>query len=66
MKTKCQYCGTTQEPFHRDHIVPPRERGGGDDARNSIITCAACNLEKGDRTPTEWRSNGLPPWIYES
>lgn len=64
MTTKCQYCGSTQEPFHRDHIVP-RSRGGGDDTRNCVIACAACNLEKGARTPTEWRANGLPPWIYE-
>jgi hypothetical protein len=33
----------------RDHIMP-RCLGG----QKGIVVCHACNMEKSDRTPTEW------------
>ncbi len=61
----CGYCGATGGTMHRDHIVPA-SRGGGDEAHNCVVACAKCNLEKSDRTPSEWRPQGLPSWIYDS
>ena len=51
---QCQYC--TRRPGHRelnvDH-VQPRSRGGEDSWTNLVISCRACNLKKGRRTPLE-------------
>lgn len=63
-RVACGFCGQVAEEMHKDHIIP-RSRGGGDDARNCLVSCAACNLSKSDRTPSEWRPSGLPSWIYE-
>jgi hypothetical protein len=60
----CGFCGQTFDRMHKDHIVP-RSRGGGDDARNCIVSCPGCNLEKSNRLPSEWKPTGLPAWIYE-
>lgn len=60
----CGFCGRIADVMHQDHIVP-RSRGGGDEAWNCIMSCPGCNLEKSDRTPSEWKREGLPVWIYE-
>lgn len=67
----CGYCGRAiskdardDSKLHEDHIVP-HSRGGGDDARNRVNSCTPCNLEKSDRTPSEWKPEGLPAWLYE-
>lgn len=32
---------------------------------NCVIACRSCNLEKRDKTPSEWRPVGLSAWLYE-
>jgi len=51
----CVYCGSTEGPFHFNHIWPV-SRGGSDDASNIVVACAPCNLSKGGKTLREWRS----------
>lgn len=60
----CGYCGATDRVLQRDHIIP-HSRGGGDDARNCLLACVQCNIAKHNRTPSEWRPQGLPVWIYQ-
>ncbi len=48
---RCQYCGTTSR-LTVDHVLP-RSRGGESTWDNIVTACAPCNLEKGDRLPTE-------------
>jgi 5-methylcytosine-specific restriction endonuclease McrA len=53
---RCRYCGMhgeaergpDGEPWHIDHVYP-LGRGGKTTPRNLVLSCAACNLEKGDR-----------------
>lgn len=49
----CSYCGTTDGPFHLDHIMP-WSRGGEHTVENLTVACASCNRAKGDKTPQEW------------
>ena len=48
---RCQRCGGYRD-LHLDHIVP-ESRGGGSTPANLRVLCAACNLEKGNRTDEE-------------
>lgn len=53
---RCVYCGCDIEGEpHCDHVIP-FSRGGGNTLDNLATACARCNIEKGDRTPDEWRS----------
>jgi hypothetical protein len=52
--TLCAYCGE-REASHQDHVIP-RSKGGSDSIDNMVPACADCNLEKGNRTPDEWRA----------
>ena len=54
----CQYCGDGDE-LTFDHLIP-RSRGGRTVWENVVTSCAACNLEKGGRTP---RESGMHPAI---
>lgn len=60
----CAYCGG--EATQVDHIVPVA-LGGTDDRRNLAPACGRCNVEKGNRTPEQWkawrlnRSRSWPP-----
>ena len=51
---QCQYCGRrpSQRDLNVDHIMP-RSRGGADSWENLVVSCRACNLRKGRRTPPE-------------
>jgi 5-methylcytosine-specific restriction endonuclease McrA len=51
---ECQYCGVRPgvRGLNVDHVLP-RSRGGGDTWDNLVISCHACNLKKGRRTPEE-------------
>lgn len=49
----CVYCGATNLPLERDHIIP-RSRGGSDRASNLTVACRRCNQDKGDRTASEY------------
>lgn len=41
----CRYCGTTEGPFHCDHVYP--ESQGGKTVFNNLATaCKRCNLKK--------------------
>ncbi len=55
----CQYCGDSYDTrdLTFDHVVP-RSRGGVTSWENVVTACAGCNLNKGNRTPTE---SGLKP-----
>ncbi len=50
---RCAYCGSTDGPFHLDHVVPV-SRGGHSRPDNLVVACVPCNLSKGAKTPTEW------------
>lgn len=49
----CFFCGKAlshkggKQEFHIDHFQPV-SRGGSSDIRNLVLTCIACNLEKGN------------------
>jgi 5-methylcytosine-specific restriction endonuclease McrA len=51
---QCQYCGSRpgMQQLDVDHVWP-RSRGGTDSWENLVISCRACNLQKGQRTPEE-------------
>lgn len=50
----CTYCGI-DESLHCDHVVPKSK--GGDESPNNLTTaCKSCNLSKGDKLLSEWRS----------
>lgn len=49
---RCVYCGNCSGPFHIDHIIPVA-KGGTDVLSNLCVSCRACNLSKGARTPEE-------------
>jgi len=53
---RCRYCGMYGDedrgadgtPWHIDHVMP-LALGGRTVARNLVLSCAPCNLQKGDR-----------------
>lgn len=49
----CRYCGTTDGPWHIDHVHPVR-LGGTDALENLTVACAPCNLSKGGKTLAAW------------
>jgi len=57
----CQLCGTTEEPFHIDHIIP-RSKGGTSDMDNLQVLCKRCNLAKGSRSV--FLSEGTTPPVF--
>jgi|SRR5579872_376392 len=64
---RCVYCErllTEETGKHRDHLIP-KSRGGSDDVENCVVACATCNMNKRDKTPSEWHPTGLPSWVYE-
>jgi 5-methylcytosine-specific restriction endonuclease McrA len=50
---KCAYCGVENVPLEIEHIIP-RSRGGSNRVSNLAISCRVCNLEKGNRTASEF------------
>lgn len=62
----CTYCGQqgTAEAgpdaltWHIDHVIPV-SRGGPTLPTNLTLSCAGCNLSKGDRTPIEYMRRGV-------
>jgi 5-methylcytosine-specific restriction endonuclease McrA len=50
---KCAYCQkAVGKKYHVDHIVSVA-KGGGNGRRNLQITCAFCNVSKGERDPID-------------
>lgn len=62
---KCHYCGiitdcvwtARTDPRHttKDHLVP-LWRGGSDTIDNVVVSCFACNVDKGRMTADEYRA----------
>lgn len=52
---KCFWCGTDINSLscHHDHLIP-LAKGGDDELYNLALTCAPCNLRKGDLMPWEF------------
>ncbi len=50
---RCRYCGSTDGPFHIDHIKP-RSRGGSNSPRNLTVACRTCNTSKGAKSLKDW------------
>ncbi len=64
----CTYCRSAQA-VHVDHFIPlsrwgglpSSERGAGPDHLSNLVgACAACNLSKGAKLPSEWRGRRKP------
>lgn len=57
----CWHCKKRLNPFsdfHVDHVMP-RSMGGSDLIENLVPSCAACNLSKGAKHPSEWEGARL-------
>lgn len=52
----CRYCGDPADEV--DHVVPCAQ-GGTAATVNLVAACGDCNLDKGERTPEEWRQDRL-------
>lgn len=50
---RCAYCRTRLIESHIDHIEPI-SRGGSNSRKNLQLTCPACNMAKGARSPIEF------------
>lgn len=50
---QCPDCGTTDGPWHVDHIMPI-SKGGNDTADNVRVICATCNRRKNNKHPDDW------------
>lgn len=57
--SSCYYCGdmTPSKSIHFDHIVPLC-KGGGHCVENLCVSCAPCNLSKGQSLVQSWRKVG--------
>lgn len=49
---QCRYCGTTEAPFHLDHVLPVIQ-GGTSEPGNLVVACQSCNCRKSVYTPEE-------------
>jgi 5-methylcytosine-specific restriction endonuclease McrA len=51
----CLYCTRRLRPkgVTLDHVLPIC-RGGAHHVDNMVLACPACNVAKGERTPSEW------------
>ena len=49
---QCAYCEST-DSLQWVHLIP-QSRNGPDTIDNMILSCPACNQEKGNRNPIEW------------
>jgi RHS repeat-associated protein len=64
--TPCTYCGgpTTRQPgatqSHGEHVIP-RADGGNGSRDNGVNACRTCNLDKGKRSPSEWKPRWYDP-----
>lgn len=51
----CLYCGATDRPLTRDHVIPLKE-GGQHVKENVVPACRSCNSRKGSRLAQERRA----------
>ena len=49
----CYWCGTTEGPFHRDHVLP-LTKGGAHCEENLVWSCQSCNQRKHAKHPLRW------------
>lgn len=54
---RCWYCGVriTAENYSIDH-QQPRSKNGSEEDSNRVLSCQACNHDKGDRTVESYRN----------
>jgi len=62
---RCYYCDVVTDPVwtprehplhtQRDHLIPV-SRGGSDGIDNVVVSCRACNTEKGTMTVDEYQA----------
>lgn len=45
----CRYCGTSEGPFHYDHVIPYSLGGSSTNKANIVLACASCNMRKGTK-----------------
>jgi 5-methylcytosine-specific restriction endonuclease McrA len=50
---QCAYCGRTDRPLVKEHIIP-KSRGGSDRVSNLCPACIPCNERKNTRTAAEF------------
>jgi hypothetical protein len=48
----CVFCGAVDN-LQSDHLIPT-SRGGSDSADNLVLSCASCNMSRGDRGVFQW------------
>jgi 5-methylcytosine-specific restriction endonuclease McrA len=62
------FCRLTRDDATIDHVVP-KSRGGTNDLRNLVISCAECNRQKGSCSEIVFRlwleSAAGIAWLYE-
>lgn len=51
----CQYCnGASKDPIlEKEHKIP-KSRGGSNKVNNLTLACRTCNIQKNDKTLSEW------------
>ncbi len=54
---RCVYCGSTEGPFHCDHVVAHTQRGS-DELDNLATACRNCNLRKHNKTVSAFKEAG--------
>lgn len=58
-KLRCWWCGKMiRREYHIDHVMP-LDKGGSNGAENIVIAHPKCNLEKGTKTPAEYKGRLL-------
>jgi hypothetical protein len=53
----CPYCGQPMSTCTLDHLFVPRSKGGTLQARNRLMVCGPCNVDKGDRGIVAWAAD---------
>lgn len=57
--SNCIYCGS-KEKIQADHVIP-LAKGGRHSEGNLVPACQKCNLDKRDKTITEWKKTKKNP-----
>lgn len=50
---KCAYCGVENVPLEIEHIIP-KSRGGSNRVDNLALACRKCNVDKDNKTASEY------------
>ena len=52
----CSHCGITLNDYHWDHLIPRKQLKGRYLALNQVLSCAACNQNRGAKDLMIWHS----------